>query len=264
MHSPPQINLNADIGEGFGAYSIGHDDALLKLVNTASIACGFHAGDPCTMHHLVREAVNLGVEIGAHPGFNDLWGFGRRPLRMSPVELEYLVAYQIAAMKGMASYGPAVLIHVKPHGALYTMAAADAGYAQAIARAIKTIDGQLFYVGTAGSEMEKAAEAHGLGFVREGFCDRRYGDDGQLLPRERDGAVITDPEAVAAQALSLAMHGSVRVQSGRHLHLDVDTLCIHGDTANAVENACAVKAALEKAGVQLVPLRQLARYNRQI
>ena len=199
-----RIDLNADMGEGFGAYKMGHDEELLRLVTSANVACGFHAGDATIMHGLAIRAKELGVGLGAHPGFDDLWGFGRRAISMDARDLEYLVAYQIGAMQAFAAYSGAPLRHVKAHGALYNMAAKDGAYAGAIARAVKAVDGGLILVGLPGSEMQKAAEALGLRFAREGFCDRIYCQDGSLMPRSVPGSVIRDPAAAAAQALRLA------------------------------------------------------------
>ena len=164
-----RIDLNADMGEGFGAYGMGHDEELLRIVTSASVACGMHAGDATIMHGLAMRAAELRVGLGAHPGFNDLWGFGRRTIAMTARDLEYLVAYQIGAMQVFAAYAGAPLRHVKAHGALYNMAAKDEAYAGAIARAVKAVDAALIVVGLPGSAMQKAAEAQGLRFAREGF-----------------------------------------------------------------------------------------------
>src|SRR6267378_936725 len=174
------INLNADMGEGFGAYDIGDDAGLLKIIRSASIACGFHAGDPVTMQRVVTEAVAEGVSIGAHPGFNDLWGFGRRRIDMNPRELEYMIAYQIGALQAMAAYAGLKVTHLKAHGALNNMAAEDEGYAMAIGRAIKTVDRKIIYVALSGSQMETAAKKLELPLALEAFPDRRYDDDGNL------------------------------------------------------------------------------------
>ncbi len=248
------IDLNADMGEGFGAYRIGRDEELLHIVTSANVACGFHGGDPTIMHKLAALAKKHGVGLGAHPGFDDLWGFGRRAVHMNARDLEYMVAYQIGALQALAAYSGEQLRHVKPHGALYTMAAKDEGYARAIARAAKTIDARLIYVGMPGSEMEKAADNAGLAFAREGFCDRLYRDDGSLTPRSEQGAVIDDPEAAAKQALHLAGEGEVLTGTGARIKLQVDTLCIHGDEPGAVAVAAAVRRALEGARIELRPL----------
>src|SRR6202022_1022286 len=182
------INLNADMGEGFGAYDSGDDAGLLKIIRSASIAGGVHAGDPVTMQRVVSEAVAAGVSIGAHPGFNDLWGFGRRRIDMNPRELESMIAYQIGALQAMACYAGAKVTHLKPHGSLNNMAAENLELALAIGRAIKTVDGDIFYGELAGSEMEKAGRELGLPVAREGFCDRLYEDDGTLPARKGAGA----------------------------------------------------------------------------
>ena len=174
------------------------------IVTSANVACGFHGGDATIMQKLAALAKEHGVGLGAHPGFDDLWGFGRRPMHMNARDLEYMVAYQIGALQALAAYSGEPLRHVKPHGALYNMAAKDEGYARAIARAAKTVDAKLIYVGMPGSEMQKAADREGLAFAREGFCDRLYREDGSLTPRSEKGAVIDDPEAAAKQALRLA------------------------------------------------------------
>ena len=166
------VNLNADMAEGFGAFDIGDDTSILKIINSASIACGFHAGDPLTMRRVVADAKREGVSVGAHPGFNDLWGFGRRRIDMRPDDLEYMVAYQIGALQALAAYSGVKVTHLKPHGALNNMAAENSDYAMAIGRAIKTVDRDIIYVALAGSEMEKAGRALGLKVAREGFCDR--------------------------------------------------------------------------------------------
>ena len=252
-----QINLNADMGEGFGGYQMGDDDALLKIVRSANIACGFHAGDPVTMHHLVTRAKEEGVSIGAHPGFNDLWGFGRRRIDMSPKELEYMVAYQIGALQAMAAYAGTKVTHVKAHGALNNMAAENADLAMAIGRAIKTVDRDLIYVALAGSEMDKAAEALGLPVAREGFCDRLYEDDGNLTSRKVPGAVIKDPEIATKNVVNMVLNQEVVSRNGKRIPRRFDTLCVHGDEPSAVELARAVRAALEDAGVRVVPLTEM-------
>jgi 5-oxoprolinase (ATP-hydrolysing) subunit A len=253
-----RIDLNADMGEGFGAWEMGRDEDLLHIVTSANVACGFHAGDPSIMHRLAMRAKELGVGLGAHPGFNDLWGFGRRNIAMDARELEYAIAYQAGALQAFAAYSGAPLRHVKPHGALYNMAAKDAGYADAIARAVKAVDARLILVGPPGSEMERAAEKHGLCFAREGFCDRLYCGDGSLAPRTTPGAVICDPSAVAEQALRLARGEEIGAAGGGRLRLAADTLCVHGDGPEAVAVARAVRDALEAGGIALEPMLQAA------
>ena len=252
-----RINLNADIAEGWGAYDIGNDRALMRIINSASVACGFHGGDHNTMHRVVMLARELGVSIGAHPGFNDLWGFGRREIRMSPADIEYMTAYQIGALQAIARYAELPVTHLKAHGALSNMAANDAGYAMALARAIKVVDPSLIYVALAGSEMVKAAERLGLRVAREGFADRQYEDDGNLAPRSLPGTVYRDPEQALEQALRMIGSGEVVARSGKVIKVEVDTICVHGDEPSAVAVASAVRAGLDKAGIEMLTLPEL-------
>ena len=248
------VNLNADMAEGFGAYDIGDDTSILKIINSASIACGFHAGDPLTMRRVVADAKREGVSVGAHPGFNDLWGFGRRRIDMRPDDLEYMVAYQIGALQALAAYSGVKVTHLKPHGALNNMAAENSDYAMAIGRAIKTVDRDIIYVALAGSEMEKAGRALGLKVAREGFCDRLYEDDGNLTSRKLAGAVIKNPEVAAKQVVDMVVHRTITSRSGKTIPCKVDTLCVHGDEPTAIALARHVREALDLSGVRLVPL----------
>ena len=252
------VNMNADMGEGYGAYDIGNDDAILKIIRSASIACGFHAGDPVTMRHVVQRAKEEGVSIGAHPGFNDLWGFGRRRIDMKPEHLEYLIAYQIGALQGMAAYVGEKVTHVKPHGALNNMAAENADYAMAIGRAIKAVDRDIIYVANVGSEMEKAGRKLGLKVAREGYCDRLYDDDGNLTSRKVPGAVIHDPAVAAQHVVRMVVDGEIISRNGKRIPGRVDTLCVHGDEPTAIALAGAVRAGLEAAGVKIVRLPEMA------
>lgn len=251
------INLNADVAEGWGAYDIGDDAALMKIVRSANVACGFHAGDANTMHRLVMLAGEAGVSIGAHPGFNDLWGFGRRAIRMNPAELEYMVAYQTGALQALGAYGGLRVTHLKAHGMLYNMAAEDEGYAMAIGRAIRTVDPAIIYVGLAGSQMVRAAERLGLRIAREGFCDRQYAEDGTLVPRAVPGSVVRDAERACEQALGIVLRGEAVALSGKRINLEVDTLCVHGDEPMAAAVAGRVKEALEDGGVRIVTLPEM-------
>jgi len=251
------VNMNADMGEGYGAYDIGNDDAILKIIRSASIACGFHAGDPVTMRHVVQRAKEEGVSIGAHPGFNDLWGFGRRRIDMKPEHLEYLIAYQIGALQGMAAYVGEKVTHVKPHGALNNMAAENADYAMAIGRAIKAVDRDIIYVANVGSEMEKAGRKLGLKVAREGYCDRLYDDDGNLTSRKVPGAVIHDPAVAAQHVVRMVVDGEIISRNGKRIERRVDTLCVHGDEPTAITLARTVREALEAAGVKIVRLPEM-------
>jgi UPF0271 protein len=251
------VNMNADMGEGFGAFKIGDDDAILKIIRSASIACGFHAGDPLTMRHVVQRAKEEGVSIGAHPGFNDLWGFGRRRIDMQPEHLEYLIAYQIGALQAMAAYVGERVTHLKPHGALNNMAAENADYAMAIGRAIKAVDRDIIYVANVGSQMEKAGHKLGLKVAREGYCDRLYDDDGNLTSRKIPGAVIKDPTVATKHVVRMVVDGEIISRNGKRISRRVDTLCVHGDEPTAIALARAVREGLEAAGVKIVPLTEM-------
>ncbi len=251
------INLNADIAEGWGAYDIGNDAEMMKIIKSASVACGFHAGDPNTMHRLCMLAKQEGVSVGVHPGFNDLWGFGRRRIQMKPADLEYMVAYQIGALQAMACYAGLKVTHLKAHGALNNMAAEDESYALAIGRAIKVVDPKIIYVALYGSQMEKAAKKLGLPLALEGFADRKYDDDGNLASRAIPGTVLKDPKAASEQAVRMVKEGVVVSMSGKPVKVKVDTLCVHGDEATGVVVARAVRKALEDADVAVVPLTEM-------
>ena len=251
------INLNADIAEGWGAYDIGNDVELMKIIKSANVACGFHAGDPNTMHRLCMLAKQEDVSIGVHPGFNDLWGFGRRRIDMKPRDLEYMVAYQIGALQAMAAYAGLEVTHLKPHGALNNMAAENEDYAMAIGRAIKTVDRNIIYVALYGSQMQKAAEKLGLPLAREGFVDRKYDDDGNLASRAIPGTVLKDPQQAIENTLRMVQEGVVVAMSGKRVKVEADTFCVHGDEATGVKVAGAVRKALEAAGVQVVKLTDM-------
>ena len=252
-----KINLNADIGEGFGAYDIGNDEDLMGIISSASVACGFHAGDANTMLRLATLAKKNGVSLGVHPGFNDLWGFGRRRIEMDPKDLELMVAYQIGALQAMARYVGLPVTHLKPHGALNNMAAIREDYALAIGRAIKTVDPQIIYVALAGSQMEEAALKLGLRLAREGFGDRAYDDDGNLASRKIPGTVYKDPDKALAQCLSMVRDGCLTSRNGNQVKVRIDTICVHGDEPTAVTVARHVRKGLEAAGCRIVTLPEM-------
>ena len=248
------IDLNADVGESFGNWRMGNDESVLAIVSSANVACGFHAGDPVVMAKTCEIAKRNGVSVGAHPGFADLQGFGRRPIPMSTLELETMVAYQVGAFMGIAARAGLTVAHVKAHGALYNLAEADAEVAGAIARAVKAVDENLIMVGGAGSPMAEAAETAGVRFAAEGFPDRAYADDGKLLSRKLPGAVLHDPVQAAAQAVRMAVAGEILTVGGKILQRPVQTLCIHGDEPTAAAVATAIKAALADAGAKIAAL----------
>lgn len=248
-----RIDVNCDMGESFGVYRIGaEEDGLLELVSSANVACGFHAGDPMIIDHTVGLAVKHGVAVGAHPSHFDLRGFGRREIKASPQEVEADVVYQVGALLAFARAHGAPLVHVKPHGALYNQAVADEALSAAIARGIARVSKELIFVGLATSKvMRAAAENEGLRYAGEAFADRVYNPDGTLQSRRIQGSVITDPERAAAQAVRIASEKKVVAHDDTVVSLDAETLCLHGDNAKALDNARAVRRALEAKGVEI-------------
>lgn len=250
------MDLNADLGESFGAWTLGDDARLVEHLTSANLACGFHAGDFRVMEATVALCREAGVAVGAQPGYPDLLGFGRRPLPFEPDEVESLVRYQIGALEAFCRAAGVEMQHVKPHGALYNQAAADPTLARAIARAVARFSRELALFGLASSEpMAAAAADAGLRFVPEAFADRRYLPDGSLQPRSRAGAVIEDAAAAAAQALMIATDGAVVAVDGSRVALRAESICCHGDTPGAVEIAASVRSALAASGVRVEPPR---------
>jgi UPF0271 protein len=240
----PSIDLNCDMGESFGAWTMGRDAELMDFVSSVNIACGFHAGDPTVMRRTVETAVRKNVAVGAHPGYPDLQGFGRRAMTFSPQEVLDMVLYQAAALKGICEASGARLHHVKPHGALYNTAAKDRALANAIARAVKSLDPGLILYGLSGSLLISEAEAEGLRTASEVFADRTYQPDGSLTPRSQPGALISNAGAAAAQALQMIEEQSVAAATGENVPLRAETVCVHGDGEKAVEFAMAIREKL--------------------
>ncbi len=249
-----KINLNADLGESFGAWKMGEDEALLQVVRSANIACGFHAGDPLVMRNTVRSALAAGVSLGAHPAYPDLQGFGRRQMKMAPAELEAAVIYQVGALAGMAAAEGGRLTHVKPHGALNNQACEDAALADTVARAVRAVDRELILLAPALSELCAAGERAGLQVAAEIFADRAYTDAATLVGRGQPGAVIHDHEALVAHVLRMLDAGGIVAQSGRVLPTVMHSICVHGDTPGAVDSARRLRGALEAGGWRLVTL----------
>lgn len=246
-----RIDLNCDMGEGFGAWRMGNDLEILDRVTSANIACGFHAGDATTMHKTVEAAIARGVAVGAHPGLLDLQGFGRRTMAISASEAYDIVVYQIGALAAFARALGGRLAHVKAHGALYNMAAKDYRLSEAIAQAVHDVDPELALFGLAGSETIRAAEKLGVRAAGEVFADRTYQDDGSLTPRSRPDALIEDIEAAVTQVKRMVGDGVVRSTSGNDVAVRADTLCIHGDQPGALEFVKRIRAELERAGVEV-------------
>lgn len=245
----PQVDLNADLGESFGVYALGEDEALLEVVTSANIACGFHAGDPSVMARTVALAASRGVGLGAHPGLPDLQGFGRRIIAISPAEVSEIVTYQIGALAAFARRAGTELQHVKPHGALYHMAERDPHVATAIARAARDWDTQMIVYGLSGGQLVQAGRELGLRIAEEVFADRTYQPDGTLTPRAQADALIDDPVAASSRMARLLMTGRIETVDGTELTLTADTICLHGDAPGTALRARHLRAALAEQGV---------------
>lgn len=248
------IDLNADVGEGFGAYSLGNDEALLGLVSSANVACGFHAGDPEVMERTVGMALRGGAALGAHPGYPDLQGFGRRSLSLGEGEVYAAVLYQVGALRAFALAAGSDLRHVKPHGALYNDAARNPALARGVARAVKAAGEGILLVGLPDCELEKAAREAGVPYAREFFADRAYQDDGSLVPRSRPDAVIHDEDACVERVLRAVRDGTAVTAAGKSIAVRADTVCLHGDNPEAVAFARRLREALGAAGISILPL----------
>ncbi len=249
----PAIDLNSDMGEGFGVYKAADDEAMLQVVTTAHIACGLHAGDPEIMARTFAMTKAKGVAAGAHPGFPDLWGFGRRRMPFSAAEIERLVAYQIGAAQALASYSGTRIGHVKAHGMLGLLAGDDPDIANAVAKAVKAVDPSLISFVIAGTEGERAADRHGLKTAREIFADRAYTDKGTLVPRSQPNAMVEDPVAAGERIIQMLEAGAVISLSGVRIPVAIETICVHSDTRNAVAIATEVRRRLEAGGWTLRP-----------
>lgn len=245
------IDLNCDMGESFGNYRLGNDEEILNYVSAANIACGYHAGDPSVMRKTVRLALQKGVAIGAHPGLPDLAGFGRREMAIAPQEVYNLILYQLGALWAIAKAEGGTLKHVKPHGALYNMAANKPQLAQAIAEAVYTLEPELILYGLAGSELIKEGKKIGLRTAQEVFSDRTYQQDGRLTPRIHPDALITDPAAAVDQVMGMIQNGNVTSLQGTLVPIQVDTVCIHGDGSHALAFAQLIHDTLKEKGITI-------------
>jgi len=253
------IDLNCDLGEGFGAWEMGNDAAMMELASSVNIACGFHAGDPDIMRRTVEIAKARGVSIGAHPGYRDLSGFGRHPIvGLKASEIENLVAYQIGALHGIATAAGHKVTHVKAHGALSNVACEDDMTARAIASGIRAVDPSLIFVVLANSKLVKAGEEAGLPMVHEVFADRAYEDDGSLVSRRKPGAVLHDGKLIADRVVRMIQDGAVVSITGKVIKMRMDTICIHGDTPGAVDIARGLRQALKANGIEIAPFKRAA------
>jgi UPF0271 protein len=245
------IDLNADVGEGFGRYQCGDDEAMLSIVSSANVACAAHAGDPEIMATTFRIAKARGVAVGAHPGFPDLWGFGRRRIPFTIGEIERLVAFQVGAATALAAYSGHRITYVKPHGALANIGEGDRSVADALARAVRAVDPKLIFLGPACSEQLRAAEALLLTSVAEIYADRGYSEDGTLAPRGMPGALIEDSTVAAERVLEMIQTGALITVAGKRIPAAIGSICVHGDSPHAIQTAKCVRAAIENTGLTI-------------
>lgn len=252
-----KVDLNSDLGESFGAYTIGLDSQVIPYVSSANVACGYHAGDPLVMDQTVAAAKAAGVAVGAHPGYPDLMGFGRRNLACSPKEVKAYVQYQLGALMAFAKAQGVKLQHCKPHGALYNMAAKDMELSLAIAEGIAEVDKDIILMGLAGSKLLEAGRKAGLRVASEVFADRAYKADGSLVPRKQPGAVIHDKDQAIARTVRMVTQGKVTAVTGEEVSIQAHSICVHGDNPSAVEFVKNIRAALTAQGVEIVPLAQI-------
>lgn len=251
------VDLNSDLGESYGSYTIGNDDKIIPLVSSTNVACGFHAADPVVMAETIEKVKVAKVAIGAHPGLPDLMGFGRRNMSLSSPEAKAYVGYQVAALMGMAKAQGLNLQHVKPHGALYNMAATDYQLALAICQAVKELDENLIILGLSGSEMVRAALDLEMKVACEVFADRGYEEDGTLVSRNKDGAFIHDENAAVARVVRMVKEGKVKAVTGKDINIQADSICVHGDGEKALLFVEKIRAGLAEVGIRIAPLKEV-------
>lgn len=252
-----KVDLNSDLGESFGAYKIGMDDEVIKLVSSANVACGFHASDPVVMQKTVKMAAESGIGIGAHPGYPDLMGFGRRNMVITPREAYAYVTYQLGALYAFCKQNGVKMQHVKPHGALYNMAGKDYELSKGICQAIYDFDPELILLGLSGSQMINAGLDIGLKCANEFFADRAYEDDGSLRARSKEGSMITDENEAIERVVKVLKTGCVTTYSGKKLELKIDSICVHGDNAHALEFVRIIRERLSSEGITIAPLSEV-------
>lgn len=252
-----KIDLNCDLGESFGAYKIGLDSEVIPFISSANVACGYHASDPVVMSKTVKMCKEYGVHIGAHPGFPDLLGFGRRNMNVSPSDAKAYVMYQIGALDAFCKANRVKIQHIKPHGALYNMAGKDYNLAKAICEGIYEINSAYILLGPSGSILLKAAEDTGLRSASEVFADRAYTDDGSLVPRTSEGAMITDENIMISRVVRMIKNGEVETISGKIIPIKADSVCVHGDGAKAVEFVKLIRKELTESGIEITPIDEI-------
>lgn len=252
-----KVDLNCDLGESFGNYKCGLDEEVIKYISSANIACGFHASDPLVMAKTVAMAKEYGVSAGAHPGYPDLVGFGRRNMNIAPKEVKAMVQYQVGALMAFCKANGIKMQHVKPHGAMYNMAGKDEALAAAICEGIYEVDPELILLGLSGSQMLIAAKKTGLKSAKEVFADRAYEEDGSLVARTKEGAVITDEEIAINRVISMVKHGRVTAITGKEIAVEADSICVHGDGVKAVEFVKKISERLKEEGVAVLPINEV-------
>lgn len=248
------VDINCDMGESFGVYRLGSDEEMMAHITSANIACGYHGGDPIVMERTISLAKSHGVSVGAHPGFRDLVGFGRRSMELTPQEVRNDLIYQVGALSAFAQIEGLSLQHVKPHGQLYNLAAKDESMTKAICEAILALEKNLILVALSGSKMAEIASKSGLKVAREAFADRAYHKDGSLVSRKREGSVIHDPERVAERVIRMVQEGKIQSIEGDLIDLEADTICVHGDTPGAVQLAQTIRRKLQEAGIPVLSM----------
>jgi UPF0271 protein len=252
-----RVDLNSDLGESFGRYTLGMDEEIIPLISSANVACGYHASDPVVMDRTIQLAKAAGIRVGAHPGFPDLMGFGRRNLNVTPAEAKAYTLYQLGALDGFCKAHGMTLQHVKPHGALYNMAAKDYALAKAICEAIAAYDKNLIVLALCGGQLLKAAQDMGLRAASEVFADRGYEEDGTLVDRRKEGAMITDENEAIARVIRMIKEGKVTAVTGKDIPIQADSVCVHGDGVKALAFVEKIRAALLQEGIEICPLEQI-------
>ncbi|MDO4976875.1 MAG: 5-oxoprolinase subunit PxpA [Eubacteriales bacterium] len=252
-----RIDLNCDLGESFGAYKMGMDDKVIPLITSANVACGFHASDPVVMEKTIAMAAEAGIQVGAHPGFPDLMGFGRRNMAVTPEEAKAYTMYQIGALKAFVEAKGMKLQHVKPHGALYNMAAKDYELSVGICEAIKAIDDQLIVMALSGGQLVKAAKDMGLRVALEVFADRAYEEDGSLVNRRKEGAMITDEKEAIQRVVRMVKEGKVRTITGKDIDIKADSVCVHGDGVKALLFVEEIRKTMKEEGIEICSLQEI-------
>ena len=253
------VDLNSDLGESFGRYTIGNDDKIIPLISSANVACGYHASDPVVMGKTIAMAKEAGIRVGAHPGFPDLMGFGRRNMNVTPAEAKAYVLYQLGALDAFCRVNGVKMQHVKPHGALYNMAAKDYTLSTAICEAIKEFDSNLIVLALSGGQLAKAAQDMGLRTAMEVFADCGYEEDGTLVDRHKEGAMITDENEAIARVIRMVKEKKVTAVTGKDIPIQADSICVHGDGAKALAFVEKIREAFEKEGIQISPLDEFVK-----